>query len=103
MPSSPDSDAAEPIAISLTLHHSPPPTSSHLGKKSSQVLTDYISPPAHTRAHSHSQSTLRRSSNFTNDTNASKVAAKFCASQIEECGHDWQLKYRVESGSPWAS
>jgi len=52
MPSNPDLDASEPIAISLTLH-SPTPTSSHLSKKSSQVLTDYV----HTRAYSHPQST----------------------------------------------
>ncbi|KAF8813449.1 hypothetical protein BYT27DRAFT_7206816 [Phlegmacium glaucopus] len=57
MPPNPDSEASEPIAISLTLHHSPPSTSSHLSKKSSQILTDYVSPHPHTRAHSHPQST----------------------------------------------
>lgn len=54
MPSSPDPDldASEPIAISLTLHHSSPATSSHISKKSSQIFTDYISPHSHTRVHS---------------------------------------------------
>ena len=54
MPFAPDLDAPEPIAISLTLH---PPTSSHLNKKPSPKLTDYITPShPHTRAHSHSHS-----------------------------------------------
>ena len=48
----PDPEASEPIAISLTLHHSSPPTSSHVGKKSSQKLRQH----SHTRAHSHPQS-----------------------------------------------
>lgn len=52
MPCAPDQDASEPIAISLTLHHSSPPTSSHVGKKSSQRLRRH----SHTRAHSHPQS-----------------------------------------------
>ena len=51
MPCAPDPDTSEPIAISLTLHHSSPPTSSHVGKKSSQRLRH-----SHTRAHSHPQS-----------------------------------------------
>ena len=47
MPCAPDPDTSEPIAISLTLHHS----SSHVPKKSSQRLRH-----SHTRAHSHPQS-----------------------------------------------
>ena len=57
MPSHPDSDASEPIAISLNLHHPPPPvTTSRLIKKASQILTDYISPHPHTKTHTHSRS-----------------------------------------------
>ena len=52
IPCAPDPDASEPIAISLTLHHSSPPTSSHVSKKSSQRLR----PHSHSRAHSHPQS-----------------------------------------------
>ena len=52
MPCAPDQDASEPIAISLTLHHSSPPASSQVGKKSSQRLRRH----SHTRAHSHPQS-----------------------------------------------
>ena len=48
MPCVPAPDPSEPIAFSLTLHHSSPPTSSHVGKKSSQKLGH-----SHTRAHSH--------------------------------------------------
>lgn len=51
MPCAPNPDTPEPIAISLTLHHSSPPTSSHVGKKSSQRLRH-----SHIRAHSHPQS-----------------------------------------------
>ena len=48
MPCAPDPDTSKPIAISLTLHHPLPPTSSHVGKKSSQRLSH-----SHNRAHSH--------------------------------------------------
>lgn len=47
MPCPPVPDASEPIAISLTLHRSSPPTPSHRGKR----LTH-----SHSRAHSHPQS-----------------------------------------------
>ena len=62
-----DSKASEPIAISLTLRHSPPPTPSHLSKKSFQRLTDYVSPHSHTRAHSHPQSFVESVSSSTGD------------------------------------
>ena len=52
IPCAPDPDASEPIAISLTLHHSSPPSSSHVSKKASQRLRQH----SHTRAHSHPQS-----------------------------------------------
>ena len=52
MPCAPDPDISEPIAISLTLHHSSPPTSTRIGKKSSQRLRRH----SHSRAHSHHQS-----------------------------------------------
>ena len=52
MPCAPSPDSSEPIAISLTLHHSSPPPSPHVGKNSSQRFR----PHSHTRAHSHPQS-----------------------------------------------
>jgi hypothetical protein len=51
MPCAPNPDTSEPIAISLTLHHSSPPTSTHVSRKSSQRLSH-----SHTRSHSHPQS-----------------------------------------------
>ena len=51
MPCAPNPDTSEPIAISLTLHHSSPPTSSPVSRKSSQRLSH-----SHTRTHSHPQS-----------------------------------------------
>jgi hypothetical protein len=60
-PCAPDPDASEPIAISLTLHHSSPPNLSHIGKKSSQRLRQH----PHTRAHSHPQSIISDSDPIT--------------------------------------
>jgi len=51
IPCAPDPDTSEPIAISLTLHRSSPPTSSLVGKKSTQNMR-----LSHTRAHSHPRS-----------------------------------------------
>jgi hypothetical protein len=51
MPCAPNPDTSEPIAISLTLHHSSPPTSSQVSRKSSQRLSH-----SHSRSHSHPQS-----------------------------------------------